>query len=368
MYGVLTNMTLSQQKYLELLRCGLWDSECDIVPDRDVARIAVQQSTTALVLKDSEDEDCLQEVKRVMWSHGKLNAVIAELVGMLDSCGIKSVLLKGQGCATNYPEPMLRNCGDIDLYVGEESFERACEVLTSMDGMSVDDYDCFHHSQFHYKDVKIELHRKCLDLSVEGRQEAIDALAAEGLTGDLPTINLMGCRVRVPEVNFNAVYVFAHMVHHFISGGIGFRQVCDWIMLLHANRDVIDKCALERMLATLRLRKTWELFGYIAVNYLGLPKDEMPFYCSISKRKAEMTLEKIFTDGNFGYANEHPALKRIRKCPLFIVRKSLTMGLYTVEFFRKRRMYRELVPLAGLLDMYSVGFSSTFSKHKREDK
>ena len=45
------------------------------------------------------------------------------------------------------------------------------------------------------------------------------------------------------------------------------------------------------------------MFGYIAVNTLGLPADEMPFYDPKYKKAAKKVLELIMLEGNFGKEN-----------------------------------------------------------------
>lgn len=41
-------------------------------------------------------------------------------------------------------------------------------------------------------------------------------------------------------------------------------------------------------------------FGYIAVHYLGLPEDNLPFSVKGMERAGEILLDDIFATGNFG--------------------------------------------------------------------
>jgi hypothetical protein len=61
-----------------------------------------------------------------------LNNALIAVVQELREYGIDPVLLKGQGIAKYYPVPELRQCGDIDIYVGENHFAKTCEVIGTM--------------------------------------------------------------------------------------------------------------------------------------------------------------------------------------------------------------------------------------------
>ena len=129
-----------------MLRSGLWGSEPDVPEDfdewSDVARLAKSQSLLGIVgnvmLSDKRIAGQLSAEFKTriktflmmnMMTNGKLNSVLAEVVGKLNEAGIRSVLLKGQGLAQYYPKPELRQCGDIDLYVGLEGYAPAYDVL-----------------------------------------------------------------------------------------------------------------------------------------------------------------------------------------------------------------------------------------------
>lgn len=61
--------------------------------------------------------------------HSQMNMTLQLLVLTLRKAGIEPVLLKGQGLSRYYPTPELRQCGDIDIYVGEENYEKAYDAI-----------------------------------------------------------------------------------------------------------------------------------------------------------------------------------------------------------------------------------------------
>ena len=50
----------------------------------------------------------------------KMNRMVISLFGKMRSLGLHPVLMKGQGFAQNYPNPLHRVCGDIDLYFKQQ--------------------------------------------------------------------------------------------------------------------------------------------------------------------------------------------------------------------------------------------------------
>ena len=118
-----------QQQYLDVLRSAMWGGTLNSLPEDipGVLDIANRQKTRPMVLDalqkaGYEDPESLTLIYRNTSTHVKLNRNISRLVALFREAGIDPVLLKGQGIALNYPEPMLRECGDIDLYVGPEQY------------------------------------------------------------------------------------------------------------------------------------------------------------------------------------------------------------------------------------------------------
>ena len=63
---------------------------------------------------------------------------------------------------------------------------------------------------------------------------------------------------------------------------------------------LIDVEVLKSDLEFLGLMKFWKYFAALAVDFLGCPKDRMPFYEDNLRKKGELLLDSIFKTGNFG--------------------------------------------------------------------
>lgn len=308
-------ITPAQEEYLGLLRSALWGTPATIPQDIDGVRlIAKMQRTRPMIISalysagwKSDSRQPLELVRKTAATHVQINRCIAKVVTALREGGVEPVLLKGQGVARNYPQPLLRECGDIDLYVGQEQFEKTCAIINGLateKEIAEAETLLLHYAIFLGK-MLIEIHPISARCFNKKANAIYQALADKGLSNNLVPINIEGVIVNTPSDSFNAFYLFFHMQRHFLLGGIGLRQMCDWILFLHTHCGKIDSAFFESTLDALKLRTVWNMFASIAVDYLGLPVEEMPLYQSGLKDNAGIVLAYIFREGNFGQGHSY---------------------------------------------------------------
>ena len=315
----------TQDLFLSLLRCALWGSELDVdvanFSRKDlgsVVKMAKSQTVLGLIahelmtrnefadLLGSESRERLtMMVQENFFTYQRLNAVLLTIVLELRKHGIDPVLLKGQGISKYYPIPELRQCGDIDIYVGQEKFEKACDVIGAMSTPEDHQGDIPSLKHYHTRigHAFIEIHRYT-DVYWPKRYDRVyQKISDAGMHSNLVPLDFVDAEVTTPSVDFNVFFIFNHLWHHFIADGVGLRQLCDWVRLLHVNHGKIDLDKLSSMLCEMKLMKEWKVFGCIAVDTLGLPAEEMPFYEPKYKKAAVKVLELIMLEGNFGQEN-----------------------------------------------------------------
>lgn len=302
---------------LAFLKAGLWSQELSVDQSFDdwssLVREAKRQSVLGIVAKTVLGRRELQTrlpndlrlrlksfvVSNVMTSES-MREVIARVTQAMAEAGITPVLLKGHSLAVNYPFPDLRQCGDIDIYVGEESAVKAYQVLKTI-ATSIDPEDMSRwgkHFSAHFDEIEVEVHRHT-STHCTGRYAVIYAEAAgKGLTENLQTLSLGDTSVSIPSIDFNAYYIFDHLFEHFLTSGIGLRHLSDWMMYLHRYHGQLDLSYLKKLLSDMDMLKPWQAFGGILVKYMGLPQEEFPFYAG--EDKAAKLLRYILDDGNFG--------------------------------------------------------------------
>ena len=309
-------MKESQEILLSLVRNALWGTPCGFSskPDWDkVIYLARQQTVMGLVaqaipnLSVEFQPDATQNFKlhstvtKIYQSHSLLNRKIAQVKRLMDDHMIHSVLFKGQGVALNYPVPMSRQCGDIDLYVGEKNFLQAMDLLEPGVEHNVNDYKELKHFSVDSEGVHVELHRIAEILPGKKADGLFQEWTVDELTGPyVRTVQFDGCDVNLPPVNFDVLYIMNHAWHHFINGGIGLRQLCDWSLYLHRFHDQVDVEKLRFNLERFGLERAWKVMSSVCVRYLGLSADECPLYTDGYESEAARVLEFIFNEGNFG--------------------------------------------------------------------
>lgn len=316
------NQTLSPQarQLLALFRSSLWQTPVDQevfstdMPDwRIIGQLALEQTVAPLVFEAAFKlppdlrppkawiRKALAFLESNRRTHILVDGCVAESVSRLREEAIDAILLKGQAYARAYPRPEMRQCGDIDLYVGESNYSPAYEAVKAI-GWNRDEK--FRPEAKHYgcslNGVRIELHRIAASLRTASADRLFQEWSRNQLYTATRTLCIADYSVPVPGPLFDVVFVFLHLYHHFLNGGIGLRQVCDWTMLLHAHRKEIDVSELETLLKDFGLLTPWRHFTPVAVEFLGLPASECPLYSPRHRGKACLILRHVLKEGNFG--------------------------------------------------------------------
>ena len=338
---------LKEEVFFRLLKLALWGENVN-VPDgfndwTSVFALAKSQSVLGLVAHSVINEPILcgkipdgvkaklkAHIVANVATHNVLNNTLLQVITLLDASDVPSVLLKGQALARNYPIPELRACGDIDIYVGEENYIKACEVLGAISTWkeNADQMKNDLHFDIKIGAITVEIHRFS-DVSPSKYYNKIyQTYSLKGLREHLRRVDFSGITLYTPEDNFNAFYIFNHLWHHFITSGVGLRQLCDWMLFLHARKSEIDRAKLRMILEDMDLMKPWQAFGCVLVDQLGLPAEEFPFYDPRKFSMVRKIVKRIVEEGNFGHER---AMFKNRSNEGYFKRKIKSLYLHTVR-------------------------------------
>ena len=313
-------------KYLELLKAALWGGN-ELTSEgltsegvSEVICLAAFQGTGPLVydqlLKMPEVEipaelrmQMKQQYVSTMMQQQRMVPLLTQAWKALEQSDIHPVLLKGAGLAQYYPQPHLRQWGDIDLYVGQENFIKACDILRKTFPDSIygeKPVEGCKHYNFDFPGTAIETHRISIGFAHPCDRRYYEHLEKLYLTPNGPSFDYEGLSITTPEETFNVFFTFLHAWHHFEGSGMNMKQVCDVAVLLHTKHEVIDSKQLYEMLTKLHLMEVWQLFMYIIANHLGLPEEECLFYTDACKERAELLFERIMRESS---ARKHETSK-----------------------------------------------------------
>ena len=319
----------NQLVFLELLRDGLWGNENpDIRIDgatdwQEVYRFATEQSTLGLVLAGLEHSDVkppkelllqwIGEVQAIEHRNKAMNGFVASLIERLRAEDVYTILVKGQGIAQCYERPLWRACGDVDLFLNEDNYKKALQILSPL-ATSIEEEDKYNkHLAITIGGWPVELHGtlhsglwQCIDRELDNVQYDVfyGGRVRSWMNGHT--------QVFLPAADEDVVLVFAHILQHFYKEGIGLRQICDWCRLLWTYKDSLNQELLESRIRKMGVMTEWKAFAALAVDYLGMPVDAMPFYSDEKKwkRKAARVMEFVLETGNFGHNRDYSYQKK----------------------------------------------------------
>lgn len=311
------------------LHAAVWQTPCDIdtaiLNDKAFWKAAYRQSCGHLLSVWAINQGLtVADVARrkiqifsVYQRTVRQNRLLCDLVTLLRLNGIETVLLKGYGLSLLYPKTGMREYGDIDLYVGEENYDRTVALIrkTYPQTYWFSEEHISHHFLMQLDencDLVAEFHNMAMDLpGMKKAEQAFTAFTLRELQS-VRTISLDGIDIAVPSVRFNAVYVFIHAWHHFSGNGVGVRQLADWMLCLHELAQTLsaeEKQAyahdLERLLRRMSMLQIWQTFGCVIVRHLGLPKEEFLLYNASQERRGERLYRQLLHDGHgYRFANK----------------------------------------------------------------
>ena len=303
-----------------MVRAGLWETDVQLlqygsIDFKEIYRLAEEQSIVGLVAAGIEHvvdckipkEEALQFVGTALQLEQRnhtLNDFLVWLVKRLREGQIHPLLVKGQGVAQCYERPAWRASGDIDLLLGPYDYSKAKELLIPISDRVDEEETNNKHQALSIKGVEIELHGKMPFLLSKKADVVIDSVIEESVSkGNVRVWRCTDTDIVLPSPDNDVILVFTHFLHHFFIEGVGMRQICDWCRLLWTYKDGLDRELLGKRLHEMGLMSEWQVFGSLAVDYLGMPIEAMPFYNNSScySRKAKRVLSHVLKSGNFGH-------------------------------------------------------------------
>ncbi len=353
-------MTSAESLFFALLRSGLWGgapvllrSEADVEDWRKVYRLSMEQTVVGLVtdgaaacpagfVPKAVSLKLMSSLVATERLNAAIDAAVVRFVSILESGGVQPVLVKGQAVAQCYIRPEGRMSGDVDLVISPAQYEDAKAIITPIaDSVAAEGKDKMHFGAM-FGDVELELHGTVRTSLGKKINDVLDSAQAGLFTeGGCRSWDCGGTPVRIPSIDFDALFIFTHLLQHFFCGGLGLRQLCDWARVLHTHRGKIDLPLLQERLRLMGLESEWKTFVLFLVRYLGLPEEEAPLYDGSFAGKADKLWGYIERVGNFGKNR----LTRDRSRDPYIIRKIGSLLINSRDFVH----HLSIFPLDSLL-------------------
>lgn len=239
----------------------------------ELLKMAREQSVSGLVCQAlqkappeaSVPEEILfkmvSETVRIVRAGGQ--AAVAEGKALSRFAALSPIVMKGSRCAARYPDPKMREAGDVDLYIPPESFPEAVglaeDVTLSPDGSF----------QYREEDILIDVHSAYFDLHPHRKHP-------------FPP---------VPSPEAELLMLSAHIFKHAAGPGTGLRQLCDYALALDAYSG--DREALSALFRQAGLGRWERLLESFVSEYLARDLRKGP----VSAAPLRRIVQK---GGNFG--------------------------------------------------------------------
>ena len=340
----------TQRAFFELVRAGLWEKDVElrkfgVIDFLGVYRIADEQSLVGLIAAGLEH---ITDVKipqvpvlkfaglvlQIEHRNKELNVFLALLIEKLKEQHLSVMLVKGQGIAQCYERPLWRASGDVDLLIDKVDYERGKAFLSMIAQEIHEENDFDKHFSVIIDGWNVELHGSMRSMLPRKTDDLIDDIQEECFKENRSRIwNYNGTEILLPCPENDVLFVFTHILKHFFHYGIGLRQVCDWCRLVYSYHDKLDLTLLQSRLEAMRLMSEWKVFGSVAVNWLGMAAEAMPFYSPEKRwrRKAARSLSFLLETGNFGHKRGHSRYDN----SIVIIQRIGSLWIHTCDSIRQ---------------------------------
>ncbi len=224
---------------------------------------------------------------------------------------IQVALLKGQGTAALYPDPLHRTPGDIDIFAGKE-YHILEKILPTLG------FKCIGHSTKHtkhqYEGIILENHRYVALLFCPWSAWRLNNLVKKWFPAELHSRRTGEQDLKIAPPWFEALFSVIHFREHLHLEGVGWRHLCDWAIIkkqaLLSATDKTEPTRYQDGLRALNLVKMetvmQEIFDTLVLH------TQNPETLSPMSRKV---YEEMMRGGNFGHhaENAHAHLHATQK-------------------------------------------------------
>ena len=305
---------MNENVYLQFVACCLKENPTEI-PDLfgmdwwELYYFCQQQAILGVVLDGIERFDKIQKLdippNLVYEWVGQSNLIETQnrlvnqrLTECLKQQGKKSCMLKGQGNALMYPNPLHRTPGDIDVWIDGTKKKVVEFVHQRFPDMNVQ----YHHMNYPvFDDVDVEVHYYpsfCYNKWYNHRLQQFFQSSSEAQFS-----NISNEGYAVPTVVFNLVFQLSHMMRHFFTQGIGLRHAIDYYYLLRQEITEAEKQEVVKVLKSCGMYKFFCAVLWIEAEVLGLERntDIAPY----NIKAGAIVLKEMIKGGNFGHHYKH---------------------------------------------------------------
>ena len=259
-------------------------------PEKDVDTYLLWQQTTFAIIRQTLNN----------------NFANVQLNELLKQNEIKHATIKGYSSAYYYPEPNLRQMGDIDFLIDKSDVDVASKIL--LDNGFVNGHEANElHIDFKKNKLSYEMHTEVTTVPI-GKEFVLKTF--DDLIDKAVEVDSACGKITIPCEYHHGVTMLTHMQRHMTNGsGIGLRHLCDWAVFVNAidNDSWIE--IFETKLKNIGLWQFARVISKSASIYIKMPTKS--WFSDVDDELAKSLIDYIFESGNFGRKNNTRSMQRV---------------------------------------------------------
>ena len=269
------------------------------------------------VQKLQAQEQCPPEMLYLQWMGmaakiQQKNEIVSkrckDILEIVNKAGFKAFLMKGQCNAGLYELrgerlelSKLRQSGDIDIYVdgGREKvleFVQRTAPTSTINEIELE-YSCF-------ADADVDMHYSLPKMRHPFRNMKLNEYLLSWIEANYTNYRKIaeGVSVPCPVFEYDVVYQLEHVYGHFISRGVGLRQIMDFYFLMQKAPENNNYEAVKKGVEDIGLTKFACGLMWVLNHIFGMSMIHVPWVPN--ERDGKFLQQEILDSGNFGSANE----------------------------------------------------------------
>ncbi len=216
----------------------------------------------------------------------------------LREAGIPFCLLKGESLSYLYQNPLYRISTDTDILIPESAERDATQIMQGL-GYSVEERKkTSHHVRcYHAQGGLVELHLRLYDEILE------DVWFNYSMANQEPyrELTLVDQNITVPVLGITDGFIFTtlHFIKHFLTRGVGIRQMMDLILYVLRHQDEINWNRFDDLMRTLKYNHLLDCIFQIGRDYFMI--SDLPRYGTTETTLIKRILDDMEIGGLFGF-------------------------------------------------------------------
>ena len=201
----------------------------------------------------------------------------ADFAQRMHEHGLRTLVLKGVAVSQYYPNPWQREFGDLDCYLYKDTADGIVWEGCYEEGNSIAEQagytvnrEHYKHSHINYEGLEVENHQFSLSVKDGKDTKALERMLRGVVEQQGGGVAIGDSQMCCPPADFNALFLTAHAMSHFLYESIKIRHVMDWALFLAKEQDNVHWDTFWQWCDRMHYTRFAQCMNYICVHRLGL--------------------------------------------------------------------------------------------------